>query len=63
MLVLIMPIIAEEYKSRVTANLEEFRRNWMLILWRALEKDNSTIVQQLSPLLCFVSVIVQEQQL
>jgi len=35
----------------------------MLILWRALEKDNSTIVQQLSPLLCFVSVIVQEQQL
>jgi len=31
--------------------------------WRALEKDNSTIVQPPSPLLCFVSVIVQEQQL
>jgi len=26
-----------------------------------LEKDNSTIVQPLSPLLCFVSTIVQEQ--
>jgi len=26
-----------------------------------LEKDNSTIVQPLSPLLCFVSSIVQEQ--
>jgi len=35
----------------------------MLILWRTLEKDNSTIVQPLSPLLYFVSAIVQEQQL
>ena len=35
----------------------------MLILWKTLEKDNSTIVQPLSPLLCFVSAIVQEQQL
>jgi len=35
----------------------------MLILWRTLEKDNSTIVQPPSPLLCFVSAIVQEQQL
>jgi len=26
-----------------------------------LEKDNSTIVQPPSPLLCFVSAIVQEQ--
>ena len=39
------------------------QRNWMLILWRTLEKDNSTIVQLLYPLLCFVSAIVQEQQL
>ena len=29
-------------------------------LWRTLEKDNSTIVQPLSPLPCFVSTIVQE---
>ena len=29
--------------------------------WRTLEKDNSTIVQPPSPLLCFVSAIVQEQ--
>lgn len=35
----------------------------MLILWRTLEKDNSTTVQPLSPLLCFVSAIVHEQQL
>jgi len=27
------------------------------------KKDNSTIEQPLSPLLCFVSAIVQEQQL
>jgi len=31
--------------------------------WRTLEKDNSTIVQPPSPLLCFVTAIVQEQQL
>jgi len=40
-----------------------FWRHWMLILWRTFEKDNSTIVQPQSPLLCFVSAIVQEQQL
>jgi len=33
-------------------------RHWMLILWRTLEKDNSTIVLPLPPLLCFVSTIV-----
>jgi len=63
MLVLITPIIAEEYKPEATANSEEFRRHWMLILWRTLEKENSTIVQPLSSLPCFVSAIVQEQQL
>jgi len=42
------------------------QRNWKTLdaySWRTLEKDNSTIVQSLSPLLCFVSAIVQEQHL
>jgi len=58
--VLITPIIAEEYKPKAMAHSEEFGKHWMLILWRTLKKDNSTSVQ---PLHCSVSAIVQELQL
>ena len=61
--VLITPIIAEEYKPKAMAHSEEFGKHWMLILWRTLKKDNSTSVQPLSPLHCSVSAIVQELQL
>jgi len=50
-------------EAEATANSEEFERHWMLILWRTLEKDNSTKCTTISPLLCFVSAIVQELQL
>ena len=55
--------LQQNKKPGAKTNSEEFWRHWMLILWRTLEKDNSTIVQPPSPLLWFVSAIVQEQQL
>jgi len=58
-----MPSIGEGIKAWSNDYFRRIGRHWMLILWRTLEKDNSTIVQPLSPLIYFVSAIVQEQQL
>jgi len=53
----------KEWKSGAMDISEEFEGIGCLSTEERRKKDNSTIVQPLSPLLCFVSSIVQEQQL
>jgi len=53
----------KEWKPRATVISEEFEGIGCLSTEQRRKKDNSTIVQPLSPLLYFVSAIVQEQQM
>jgi len=53
----------KEWKSGAMTISEKFEGIGCLSTEERRKKDNSTIVQPLSPLLCFVSAIVQEKQL